>query len=493
MFCHPDLRRAASAILAKMEFLGKYELLRVVEEGEARTLLARDKSSGREVFVHQLSGAGDRSSQMDLLRMVLRYLRGAPGPHSQVLDMGEHEGVLYLVTEVLPGFRSVRAWLESELKQQAAPPPAKEPLPGPDEGTVVDPRLPWPGLGQEEAQRSSSPQKLNDRAEQIPSNQVPGFTLSGPHFPVLDDLRHQAQESTPAVSGARPMPAEVTPKLASEPGEFTAIFNNPDAAILRDGTALSPGSVPAQPASTPPGEFTRVFQSREPDPFNVRPASAQSAEGQPASGDAPAEFARLFGAPQPVGPIPVIGAGAAGSPPKVTEGEFTRIFRGQQPPAGMREVPELSASEGGKNEAGEFTRIFGLSPTPGSTGPHGTSPAGPSTPQPTRAVQDAAPESEIRPEAPRPTAAAEAAPPAIPKFSAPAPLPLPVPKPAFPTKPAVPTQPAPPRLAVTPPSLQAPKMPALKPTPPSSLGLILILGGALLAAVCLVLYFALAR
>src|SRR5271167_1574220 len=106
-----------------MQLLPDYELLEVLTKEEPCTFRARQMSSGRTVFLHRLSGGGSYADQVGLVRTVVRYLRQAPKANRKpVLDMVEHEGAMYLVTEVLPGFRTLNEWLALEMKGPEAAP-----------------------------------------------------------------------------------------------------------------------------------------------------------------------------------------------------------------------------------------------------------------------------------------------------------------------------------------------------------------------------------
>lgn len=160
-----------------MAFLDKYELLEVISDEDTRTFKARQASSGRMVLVHQLSGGRTHTDQIDLIRMVVRYIRNAsPQSLSRVLDMEEHKGSVYLVTELLPEFRTVRSWLESEIKKQEA--------------------------------SSSAGLELGRFARSAESHGPMGTIVEAP---------------------SQPVSAEPPPAVSKEPGEFTKMLQSPEA------------------------------------------------------------------------------------------------------------------------------------------------------------------------------------------------------------------------------------------------------------------------
>ncbi|MCZ2075152.1 MAG: hypothetical protein LC130_09160 [Bryobacterales bacterium] len=145
--------------------------------------------------------------------------------------------------------------------------------------------------------------------------------------------------------------------LAPE-GKPRPVFLTPD-----HPAAAKPGPVP--PAQCEPGEFTRMFQapeaSRE-EPgdftrmFSAPPAKPQTQLSPEGSG--PGDFTRMFQSPpQPEKPRQ--------PPPASGElGEFTRFFEnapGQAPwpPAAPQGPPPHASHPGPLDQPGEFTRMFG--------------------------------------------------------------------------------------------------------------------------------------
>src|ERR1017187_8274718 len=101
-----------------MIFHDRYELL-ALRGGDDReiALPGREISSGRDVLVHLLS-AGYTPENQELLAIIDRL---TAEPRRRVLDKGDHEGIPYVVTEVLPPNLKLREWLAAAMS--AAPPP----------------------------------------------------------------------------------------------------------------------------------------------------------------------------------------------------------------------------------------------------------------------------------------------------------------------------------------------------------------------------------
>ena len=98
-----------------MAFQGRYQILEMVSEGEARTFKALQTSSGRIVLLHQLWVERTPPDQPDLASLVFAFLRSATAEEMKSLvDMGEEENRVFVVTENLPGCQDLRQWLQSK-------------------------------------------------------------------------------------------------------------------------------------------------------------------------------------------------------------------------------------------------------------------------------------------------------------------------------------------------------------------------------------------
>lgn len=487
-----------------MSLIEKYELLDVIAENETRTYLARERSTVRMVMIHLLLPNPNRIA---LLEMVLRtrMMPSSPG-RQQILDLGEHEGMPYVATEIIPGFRTLREWLEGELAyaargagsvipQQAgtwpvpvtpeqAPPPTSSPAP-----TVAPPQ--WPSAVPPPAATAAppSPQPSAEPPSTAPASpkRDPGeFTQL--FQVVMADLDKPV---APPVAAAEPPP--VSPPAAGSPEPGLSPGRPPESPTPE---IFSAPVTPPTPAPSEPGEFTRMFQTgwqAAPPPPAV-PVGAPPAAGLP-PGPEPGEFTRMFqqGIPTPAAPQPPVGPPPAfPQPPSAPlpagpePGEFTRMFQSPLAPSPLPpQVPSPAATPatppvppepmpwvtpgpaglGTPPTGGEFTRIFGspagtpaAAPPPALAGaePGGatqlfTSPVTPPTPP--------LPPSGGPGEYTRMVAAEAPA----------APAPTPQPAAAFPT------------------ARPAPAKPATSPYLP----LYLILGFVLLIGLLLILYFAL--
>jgi hypothetical protein len=103
----------------RVSFQGKYQILASLGAGEAQSFRARQHSSGRSVILHYFAVYQAPARQPDLPSLIFSFLRNAAAERSQqLLDMGEDEGHIIVVTADAPECRDLRQWLESGLEPQ---------------------------------------------------------------------------------------------------------------------------------------------------------------------------------------------------------------------------------------------------------------------------------------------------------------------------------------------------------------------------------------
>ncbi|HVN06481.1 MAG TPA: hypothetical protein VMT86_18810 [Bryobacteraceae bacterium] len=341
-----------------MIFHDNYELLALRGGDEEIALPGREISSGRDVLVHLLS-AGYTIENRVLLRAIDKL---PPAYQQKVLDKGDHEGIPYVVTEVLPPKVKLRDWIA---EAKAAAPPRQVPdspiksgvwkvtaNPGTPAASVSPEKSPQPEAG-EFTRLFQSVKEQPPVTRPISPEDTPTAAIALPNLP---------EETPPAT--VKPAPGEFTRMLRSaaapaapaeaEPDEFTR--------MLRASAPPPAPTPPPAPAKEPePGEFTRILSGIAPQPPSSMPASAtpipRPVESKPA--------------PPPPTPAP------APPPPAATRepGEFTRILSGiaPQPPISMpasatpipQPVESKPAPPAATREPGEFTRILsGVAPQP---------------------------------------------------------------------------------------------------------------------------------
>jgi len=348
-----------------MDFQGRYQILEMLRDGEARTFKARQTSSGRIVLLHQLWVERTPPNQPDLASLVFGFLRRANAEEMKTLvDMGEEESRVFVVTEDLPGCQDLRQWLQSA--------PGTLPTAGRASMPQATPSADFAP--------TAATRRLASRAgqEDLPSS---GATR------LFTTPKAISDQTLPASTG-KPAGAPTThPELHVQPGAFASPdkFAEPLGGPARpDGLAAEePPMAPPPPASEmgEHGEFTRMFLG-SPGASKVRPAAPSSADSRKAE------------LPHLTAPEPPKGKGELGefggefvaptaekpSQHKPPAG-FEVVFESHKPPtqtpappAVEETLPSFPRAPGGEREApGEFTRLYygrdELKAAPPSPGP----------------------------------------------------------------------------------------------------------------------------
>ncbi len=362
-----------------MSLVEKYELLDLIAENETRTYLARERASVRMVMVHQLLPGPNRISLLELV-LRTRMIPSSPG-RLQILELGEHGGIPYVVTEIIPGFQTLRQWLQEELAVAAkAPGPGVPPAqagawPAPTISEEPAPPAPHvaatPAASPVPTAPAGSPPPVAPPPRRDPGEFTQLFQVVMADIYKTPQPAPSAPAATPPASATQPEPPKTaptpTPSIAPpppEPGEFTRMFQQPA------GAEATPKG-----GAQEPGEFTRMFQAgwqpsgpvtSEPQPPAAASAWPPSGPGGPPgtleaptltapTGPGPApgvegdEFAKLFEqihvAPQPTPPAapgPAPGVPSAGPQPLPSgpePGEFTRMFQSPLAPSPLEPAP----------------------------------------------------------------------------------------------------------------------------------------------------------
>ncbi|MEO7651654.1 MAG: hypothetical protein ABIZ80_14405, partial [Bryobacteraceae bacterium] len=302
-----------------MSFYRKYELAKLIDNGETKTFRASEIATGRLVFLHLLSGMDSRRQTS-----LLQRLRAASTP--DVLEMDDSFEAPYVVTEILEPFSGLEKWLESLTRPSA-------PGPSPTRGGIGDA---GPKLGSPEAVLGPAPPLPLPVQVAVapppPPSPPPPPTLSEPP---PGDFTRMFLHGGPGVVEVPPakltgdtqpsVPPPVLPssaKPAPDPHAFTRMFLDTD---IPSSTPAAP--VAAPPAPQPPpaagnnlGEFTRMFVANTPQPDAPLPPPPRSSV--PAD-----EFARMFGEPASQGRPPAQNPQPTPTAPSVDQSEFTRFFQ----------------------------------------------------------------------------------------------------------------------------------------------------------------------
>ena len=89
-----------------MSFYEKYELLALLRDEGYKVFVARELATSRAVEAYLFVGGKSPLSET----IVGKIHRLEPANKIYILDVGEHEGTPYVVTEVLPGRVGLRQW-----------------------------------------------------------------------------------------------------------------------------------------------------------------------------------------------------------------------------------------------------------------------------------------------------------------------------------------------------------------------------------------------
>jgi hypothetical protein len=393
-----------------MSFYHRYELVKLVRNGEPKSFQAREIQSGRNVLLH-LWSMTEQGRQSPVLARLRDQMRDDPAILlGLVVEVQEHADPPYAVTVFEEGFPGLELWLDGQLLVgQAAAPPAPAPAQPKPEEPATPPGGGFAGLFGGEMGTKHDPLSQTTRME-IPAQPraaqpppaagpiTPITPLTGKVLPKIEDpeaptrmldeptLREWQNLPTARVVTSAPItppPAPQPPSHYTPSIHFDAPEPPPLPPVAAPKVEPPPPLVAQPPAPQEPGEFTRMFQTKAPEPLPP-PVSQQPVPQQPG------EFTQMFQAkaPAPPPPPPVALPKVEPPPPppivSAEPGEFTRMFQGGTPvPPPPAAVPAPTPPV--IQQAGEFTRIFQAGSTaltppaavPGTV-PLPPAPAGPS-------------------------------------------------------------------------------------------------------------------
>lgn len=373
-----------------MIFHDKYELLALRGGDREIALPGKELSSGRAVLVHLLTTGYTPEN-----REVLVTIEQLPAEYRlRVLDIGDHEGIPYVVTEVLPSNLNLREWLAAAKAAPKQPAnlgrsgvwripadsgaPTRSNSPASEAGeftrlfqTIKEPEqvrpapptpqdlptaaMQMPKLGQPDCSQITPVQ----RAEAAQANEAPAARrtspVAEPEPGEFTRMLHASEAPSPAATAATPAPTAQQP----EPGEFTRLLRASEA----PSPAAAPAAAPAPTAQQPePGEFTSLLRAVEaPSPAApaATPAATEPQPEPPVFTPVPVSPAAPP-APMPTAAIPQPAAPSVQAAPELPHsGEFTRMLQAQTPvtppPAKISSLPPPLPRT---SAPGEFTRMM---------------------------------------------------------------------------------------------------------------------------------------
>jgi len=333
------------------EFRARYALLDQVAEGGVRTFHAITPTGG-VALVHFVDG-GVTPENLALLSQLERL---QPERRAHVREVTAVDGGITVVTDLLPGFRSLAAWLRGETADSvASSPAATEPsgaAPAPPAPAQAPPHLsaepPAAAPASIETRWSADQAPASADGEAAASPAAEG-TGSAPAAPASADFPAAPSAlASPEPESSAPPAFDFAASASAEPETSAPAFAS------SDGTPESvpeSAAVPAEPAREP-GEFTKLFQAAElraaaagSSTFPAEPAAEPLPPSAAAPPTAPGEpQSAIYAAPPapPVEPEPTFAA--APSAPHA------------EPEPASASAPEPAAAPA--DEPGEFTRLF---------------------------------------------------------------------------------------------------------------------------------------
>ncbi len=380
-----------------MSFYKRYELDRLIADGDAKTFRAIENATGRAVLLHMFNPQG----QAVLGVLKSKLARDPARPTPPLLELGEFAGSPYAVTEDVVGFKDVRNWLAQLPESLAAMPP-----------------MPPPAPRASPSQGGSTTERFNRLFDDSPVRQVSPLPSTPP-------LARPASNSSNASSTpgeftrefGGPTPVRQPPVApAPEPSEFTRMFGGQSPSTPAPAPPHPPPPAPRAQTVAGPGEFTQVFKlqpsapSAPPPPPNTRgdefdrmfgpiPGSQQAPVAQQVESRDRSQFTGTFG----MGPVGesinieeearAARSAAPGARPFQAPSEFTRVFgreadsKRQEPVAGPKTIgsasglfgdpksPSGQPLERAQTGPGEYTRIIAAQKKPDAGAPSNPMPA----------------------------------------------------------------------------------------------------------------------
>ncbi len=302
-----------------MSFYQKYDLERLIADGDAKTFRAKENATGQQVLLHLFNPGGE-----PILAAIKAKLGGAPGkPAWPLLEIGDFAGSPYAVTDVIEPFTTLRDWVATVGAAPLPGVPMGAPRPAPPAAPVASPsaRAQSPLNPDEQfskrSEAAAAPKPAQEPGEftrlfDIPAEKPPVKPgVPQAKQPQADTFENLFGAGGDAKPQAQPRPPQAPAAKQPQADTFENMFG-----FSGDARAQAQPRSPAPPAARAAdphtGEFTRLF-GRSPlgEQINIEEEQARAARAAPPENrpfQAPGDFTRMFGpemqtsAPQPVQP-----------------------------------------------------------------------------------------------------------------------------------------------------------------------------------------------
>ena len=310
--------------MTETEFREQYRLVKLITERDARSYHALD-ATGRGVLVHYLAPGSPDTARL------LAAIDAAPAATRRILARLEVDGVPVLVTEAVPDFQSLAAWVQGLPKTRGPAAPAGGELTGLFGPAGAAPVPPPPPPAASKPTPPAPPPAATAPAARAPAPPPPAPAAPPAPAPPRLGVDTERTEMMDSVTEIRPVPPPPSPAPPTPqppaPNKPNLRWREPSAEPPASRPVVrwkpeAPPPPPAAPPSAPPpakraGEFTQLFGPGGP--------------GATAPDPAPAPADPLRDAPRPASPPASSGPAFGAAPPRTEPGEFTRLFNPASP------------------------------------------------------------------------------------------------------------------------------------------------------------------
>jgi hypothetical protein len=228
-----------------MSFYKRYELAKMVREGEVKTFSGFEIATRRPIYLHLFEDIASHPALSRLMQMV-RQAEAA----GQVIEVGEFGGTYYVVTDPFERFTSLRDYLEAN-PPVAATSKAADPAPASSEPSRLRTPTPTPPKFPQADIRplpSATPAAPAESETVVFGRQGEGRSTASPIFETWPSpptpIRSGSRNRTPAAEPVQ-LPPAATPRPLTQP-------------------PLPPIPPQAEPQGLEVGDFTRLFSSEPP-------------------------------------------------------------------------------------------------------------------------------------------------------------------------------------------------------------------------------------
>ena len=269
--------------MTRDEFATRYELLEQLSSEGVRSFVARERGPERTVIVHFLDGSDATESQ----RLLWMLGRLPAEDHRKVIENTLVDRKRVIVTEPIPGFTSLREWLESRVNYVVMTPAFRggRPAPQPTKSQPTESPSTAPASSREEPDDSATVASIGAPLEPVVAA-APESAVASDGVAVASDGVAVASDGVAGEAGAATPVEPLADAGADAPAERPASSVPPVDAAPRqaDEFAAAPRVEPAP--SRGPHEGTARPEPRSIETPTVEARTVQPRTVEPRRGDA---------------------------------------------------------------------------------------------------------------------------------------------------------------------------------------------------------------